>query len=270
MSSILRALKKLEKDSRHLGESPPLESKFVPLADTAPPRSFFRLFFMVTGAGVICGVVFLAGWYFFSGRQPSQAPGSAKTPVLQPQAVQAPPVHPPIPAEPPAGNIAAEDPGKNLPGKSPERIAAPEAPPAAEQTAVPAIEPRQPAVTAADIGQAVTLTQAETGTDAEGPALPDKEPELPPAEPAADKAVAIGAPPAAAVPAKAIPKLNDPAMKLQAIAWSREPQKRLAVINNRIVREGEPIAGYLISTINEDDIILSRAGEKWQLLFRIK
>ena len=270
MSSILRALKKLEKDSRHMGESPSLESKFVPLADTGSQRSAFRFLYIMVGAGVICGLVFLAGWYFFSGRLSTPVPESTKTPVLQPREVPASPVHPPNSAEPPAENLAAGEPGKNLVDETPEK-AAPmeEEPPAAEQTAVPAA-PEKPFAAPADIQQTVTMKRSETDTNAANPALPDKEPELTAVEPAADEAVGSAAPPPAIVSIKEIPKLNDPDMKLQAITWSREPQKRIAVINNRIVREGETIAGYLISAINQDDIILSRGGEKWQLLFRIK
>ena len=64
--------------------------------------------------------------------------------------------------------------------------------------------------------------------------------------------------------------LNDPEMKLQAITWSKDPQKRIAVINNRIMRQGDVVSGYRIDTINQDDVVLSDAGEKWKLLFRIK
>ena len=76
------------------------------------------------------------------------------------------------------------------------------------------------------------------------------------------------------VPTKAkeieIPLLRDPEMKLQAITWSKDPQKRIVVINNRILREGETVSGYRIETINQDDIILGENGEKWKFLFRIK
>ena len=64
--------------------------------------------------------------------------------------------------------------------------------------------------------------------------------------------------------------LYDPEMKLQAITWSKDPQKRIVVINNRILHQGDAVSGYLIDTINQDDVLLSDAGEKWKLLFRIK
>ena len=57
-------------------------------------------------------------------------------------------------------------------------------------------------------------------------------------------------------------------MKLQAVTWSKAPQKRITVINNRILREGEMVSGYFINTINPDDVVLTLDGEKWKLLFR--
>ena len=73
MSSILRALKKLESDSRQIEENPSLDSRFVSLADTGPRRSLFSFFFMA-GTGIICGLVVLAGWYLFSGRHQPLTP----------------------------------------------------------------------------------------------------------------------------------------------------------------------------------------------------
>jgi hypothetical protein len=42
------------------------------------------------------------------------------------------------------------------------------------------------------------------------------------------------------------------------------------VISNRIVREGEMASGYLLVTINKDDVILSQNRKKWRINFRIK
>jgi len=67
-----------------------------------------------------------------------------------------------------------------------------------------------------------------------------------------------------------IPILHDADMKLQSISWSKNPSKRLAVISNRIVREGGTVSGYLLVTINKDDVILSQNREKWRINFRIK
>ena len=88
-----------------------------------------------------------------------------------------------------------------------------------------------------------------------------------PAEKPVDVSVSIPISPQKAVEPE-IPKLKDPDMKLQAVTWSKAPQKRITVINNRILREGETISGYIINTINPDDVVLTLDGEKWKLLFR--
>ena len=67
-----------------------------------------------------------------------------------------------------------------------------------------------------------------------------------------------------------IPLLSDPDVKLQSISWSKNPSNRLAVISNRIVREGETASGYVIRTINKDDVILSQNGEQWRINFRTR
>lgn len=67
-----------------------------------------------------------------------------------------------------------------------------------------------------------------------------------------------------------IPILHDADLKLQSISWSKNPSKRLAVISNRIVRERDMAGGYLVFTINKDDVILSSNGEKWRINFRTK
>ena len=72
MSSILRALKKLEKEPRHLEEPRTLESKFVSLADTGPQKRSNGLLIMIIGAGIACGLVVLAGWWLFSDKKLQQ------------------------------------------------------------------------------------------------------------------------------------------------------------------------------------------------------
>jgi len=66
----------------------------------------------------------------------------------------------------------------------------------------------------------------------------------------------------------AVQILNDPMMKLQAVSWSLEPAKRLAVINNRIVRQGARIDTYLVIKINKDDVVLEQGEEMWKIPFR--
>jgi hypothetical protein len=70
--------------------------------------------------------------------------------------------------------------------------------------------------------------------------------------------------------AEAYAKLNDSKIKLQALAWSSDAARRMAVINGRIVREGESIDGYQINQIRQEDVVVSDGRESWSLEFGLK
>ncbi|MBW2538633.1 MAG: hypothetical protein JRE27_03405 [Deltaproteobacteria bacterium] len=56
-------------------------------------------------------------------------------------------------------------------------------------------------------------------------------------------------------------------INLQAISWAPGAERRIAVINNSIVKEGDRVSGFLVFKINRDDVILSQGGELWKLNF---
>ena len=62
--------------------------------------------------------------------------------------------------------------------------------------------------------------------------------------------------------------LNDVNVKLQAISWSENPEKRLAVINNSILRQGDRVGSYIVTQINKDDVLVRQENEIWILPFR--
>ena len=62
--------------------------------------------------------------------------------------------------------------------------------------------------------------------------------------------------------------LNNANMKLQAISWSENSEKRLAVINNSIVHQGDRVGSYIVIRINTDDVIFRQDQEMWKLIFR--
>ena len=64
--------------------------------------------------------------------------------------------------------------------------------------------------------------------------------------------------------------LEDPAIELQAISWSADAEKRLAIINGKICREKERVAGYVIETINSEDVIVSKGSVSGKLVFKIR
>ncbi len=65
-------------------------------------------------------------------------------------------------------------------------------------------------------------------------------------------------------------RLDDAKLKLQAIAWSSDAAQRMAVINNRIVREGESVEGFSINQIRQEDVIVNDGNQTWQLEFGLR
>ena len=268
MSSILRALKKLENEPRHQEGAPALESKFVSLAETEPQRSGFTSLLRVMGAGIVCGLVILAGWWFFSAKMQPSSPITQQDPAPGPGLAETSPAASPAmekelpPAVLEAPEMSAVETGADQETAS---LAAEQEPaaPAEEPAFIPIADPENVSV--------VSGQRPEEAFAAGEASAPEKDEQL--SEPAAEAAETVVAsirpspPPAKPVEVK-IPRLNDPDMKLQAVTWSKIPQKRIAVINNRILREGDLVSGYLIKTINPDDVIVILDGEKWKLLFR--
>ena len=59
-------------------------------------------------------------------------------------------------------------------------------------------------------------------------------------------------------------------LDLQAIAWSKDPQKRIAVINGHIVREGESIGDMSVTHIGADNVLVRKGGTEQKLLFKLR
>jgi hypothetical protein len=76
--------------------------------------------------------------------------------------------------------------------------------------------------------------------------------------------------PAAAVQRAAPPDpvSKQPDFDLQAIAWSKVPERRLAVINGRVVREGASLRAFRVLRINRDAVDLSDGQSSLRLVFR--
>jgi hypothetical protein len=82
----------------------------------------------------------------------------------------------------------------------------------------------------------------------------------------------------AAAPAKKPPsqvvrsyrRLDDSKLDLQAIAWSKEAKRRIAVINGHIVHEGESVEGFLVNQIRQEDVVVNDGTESWQLELGLK
>jgi cytoskeletal protein RodZ len=69
---------------------------------------------------------------------------------------------------------------------------------------------------------------------------------------------------------KTYDRINDPKLKLQALAWFKDASKRMVVINGRIVREGGSVDGYQITQIRQEDVVVNDGRKRWSLEFRLK
>ena len=58
-------------------------------------------------------------------------------------------------------------------------------------------------------------------------------------------------------------------LELQAIAWSENPEKRIAVINSHIVHEGESVENATVKHIGQNAVVFEKGSDKWRQLFRI-
>lgn len=71
-------------------------------------------------------------------------------------------------------------------------------------------------------------------------------------------------------PRQTYDRIKDNILKLQAVAWADDPGRRMAVINDRIVHEGESVDGYQIVKIREEDVIVKQGGKSWRLEFGLR
>jgi MSHA biogenesis protein MshK len=92
-----------------------------------------------------------------------------------------------------------------------------------------------------------------------------------PRENAPIEPVAAAAKKSSPAPAKAVyDRVEDSKLKLQALAWSTDDTRRMAVINGRIVREGESVDGYQVIQIREEDVVVNDGGKSWRLVFGVQ
>ena len=64
------------------------------------------------------------------------------------------------------------------------------------------------------------------------------------------------------LPASEVPALSEVfSCKLSAIAWDENPDQRLAVINDRILHEGDLVGGATVLRINPDHVVFSDRGD---------
>lgn len=64
---------------------------------------------------------------------------------------------------------------------------------------------------------------------------------------------------------EAIKETIKPGLNLEGILWSQEAARRLALINNRYLKEGDKIEGVSIIEIGKKEVTLQLGEEKWTI-----
>lgn len=254
MSSILEALKRVEADrpkSASDGPGPTPPSHWLTQSET-PPGWTDRLWAARTAAGCALPLVIMvlaAAAGLLSWHMDRHPPAAEKAPPLAP-----PPVLSFGAAEQPADANSAP------PDKT--GLSAPPAPPSAPARATPRPRPIIKAVEVAAEAPSTRQTGPKGGV-LKPPALFRSKPNPRSESPPGKDEKTEGRPPKAApfpLPAAA-------GLRLQAVSWSETPNRRIAVIDNRILHIGDVVDEFTMVDIEPDAAILSRQGVAYRLDF---
>jgi hypothetical protein len=80
----------------------------------------------------------------------------------------------------------------------------------------------------------------------------------------------IQRPPQKSAVTPAYDQITDSTLKLQALAWSNDAARRLAVINGHVVHEGEAVESYQVTQIRQEDVIVHDGRKSWRLVFGLQ
>ncbi len=71
-------------------------------------------------------------------------------------------------------------------------------------------------------------------------------------------------------PNRQITILKNNELKIQAISWAQKPENRIAVIDNRVLRQGDAVQGYRLVEIEKDSVILQDSDKDYRLEFNYR
>ena len=272
MSYILEALKKLEKEKARARKEVDPVKQLVMLDNAHPPGISSGRSRWIKAAFGICLAMVLIGLTYWTTRYmllPSNEPGFTLTkaaPVSTPEAPQGP-------AEP-----ASNQKDESTPG--PPRVQTPSsqvgtAPLDKEVSPAqmpPPIGTRKEG-TVDDVFPIASLPKGEHQSPASQPDMPERSTVLEGDESGGpevlDEGPAVGATADGMEGTRAVSVRRppgSPALKISAIAWSSDTQKRFAVVNLKSVREGDSIEGALVAEIQSEGIVFRWQGSEYKLL----
>ena len=261
MSSIINALKKLEKEALEKSQdqslplkSPTKKSMYQRLKQS---RLFNKRFFLVAILVLIAG-----GWLILSRTPREKAPAL----VAKTQIPPAKPINPPKRSE---HKISVpHSTHKHMPipkeAKKPEPVANP-----AGSPALSSHTPREKAPAR------IAKTQITTAKPISLPKPPEHKvsvPDLPQKQTPVQTLTKTSEHDTTSqrFASLSLKHSSESGLQLQAIAWSGDAKSRMAVINGHIIREKESIDGTVVRYIGKDYIVFENGAEVWRQMFRVK
>ncbi len=64
--------------------------------------------------------------------------------------------------------------------------------------------------------------------------------------------------------------LEESTLELQAISYSTVPKQRMAVINNEIIHQGRKVGGYKVIYIGPEQVVVEKGGSQWKIIFMVR
>lgn len=224
MSSILRALRKLDEDSISRESQPgeqKVKMKYMVHQPTKTSRMVTRVLFVVVVLLLVVTAILIRRWDPLP--MEKHSPPSGKVRHAQPEKKQSPRLT----------EERISQPGKNLQSKPTGEQPSPpvkerDLQPQEERPVIPESKPRQP------------LERMKTPS-----------PQPPPMQKPGEK--------------ESIKETKKPGLNLEGILWSQEAARRLALINNRYLKEGDAIEGASIVEIGKKEVTLQLGDKKWTI-----
>ncbi|MBN2122867.1 MAG: hypothetical protein JW821_01120 [Deltaproteobacteria bacterium] len=246
MSSILKALKKVEKQGAKQDVIPTFPQKIdTKKSVNQRVRGPWLLHRLLTGVLIL--VILVGGaWFLWThGRSMMGPPVSGKdAPPVQGEEARVAAVAMPV-----EKGEAPQGPGKEV-GKITAGQPAPAERPPAEPGPAPVPEKRPPA---------------------EAPVIPGAPPAtkvaVSPAPVASVKAAPLSSPARRQVPERPV---DEGAYKLEAVVWSKDPAGRFAVINGQIVRAGGAVGDLSVREIGRDFVAVRSGDRDWEMRFTVE
>jgi general secretion pathway protein B len=272
VSTILKALEKLEREKEATRINGP-----IPVVGSAPggTRSagwYLKPWIWFGFVGVIIVILGGTAWHFYRQSRENSLRLAERASAVAPSPMQHPAesTHKAVPA--PISEPARPEPRRPLRPSPSDRTMQPKSvheKSASQQRTTPNGSMGNPASAIQSPSTPEMLPTPETAPTAEGTATKkdSAKVEAPPTVPlerpnTASKRNATGD------AYKTTPLLTDGRLRIHAIAWSSNPEDRMAVINSRVIHEGDSVDDFAVVVIRPDDVVVREKGKGvWRVQF---